>query len=106
MYCAAHYEQMTMIAVTARRYPLVDEETGVVLGLVLFIRPPGAMQRRNLLSEWFPIENNKITGIWASMFYPEPQAPVPNWPPYEGNWPLPASFRGCRLRLRDADDSR
>ena len=80
-----------MIAVTARRYPLVDEETGVVLGLVLFIRPPGAMQRRNLLSEWFPIENNKITGIWASMFYPEPQAPVPNWPPFEGNFPLSGS---------------
>jgi hypothetical protein len=26
------------------------------------------------------------------MFYPPPDAPVPNWPPYEGNWPLPANF--------------
>jgi hypothetical protein len=26
------------------------------------------------------------------MFYPPPDLPVPNWPPYEGNWPLPASI--------------
>jgi len=27
------------------------------------------------------------------MFYPAPEEPVPNWPPYEGNWPLPAPAR-------------
>jgi len=26
------------------------------------------------------------------MFYPPPEQPVPNWPPYDGNWPLPASL--------------
>jgi len=26
------------------------------------------------------------------MFYPTPDAPVPNWPPYDGNWPLPAEL--------------
>jgi hypothetical protein len=22
------------------------------------------------------------------MFYPAPELAVPNWPPYDGNWPL------------------
>jgi hypothetical protein len=26
----------------------------------------------------------------TAMFYPGPELAVPNWPPYEGNWPLPA----------------
>jgi hypothetical protein len=25
------------------------------------------------------------------MFYPPPHLAVPNWPPYDGNWPLPES---------------
>jgi hypothetical protein len=24
------------------------------------------------------------------MFYPPADLAVPNWPPYDGNWPLPA----------------
>jgi len=26
------------------------------------------------------------------MFYSAADQPVPNWPPYDGNWPLPASL--------------
>jgi hypothetical protein len=26
------------------------------------------------------------------MFYPKPTLAVPNWFPYEGNWPLPANI--------------
>jgi hypothetical protein len=26
------------------------------------------------------------------MFYPPAELPVPNWPPFEGNWPLPAGI--------------
>jgi hypothetical protein len=26
------------------------------------------------------------------MFYPPPELAVPNWPPYTGNWPLPAEI--------------
>ena len=37
----------------------------------------------------FIIENNKIRNIYSAMFYPPPEMAVPNWPPYEGNWPLP-----------------
>jgi len=81
-----------MCGVTARRYPVVDEEAGVVLGIVLFIRQPGATARRNLLSEWFAIDDGKVRGIYAAMHYLAPSMPAPNWPPYEGNWPLPANF--------------
>jgi hypothetical protein len=68
----------------------VDEEAGVVLGLGVFIRRPGVTTRRNVLSEWFVIDDNKIRSIYAAMFYPPQEQPVPNWPPFEGNWPLPA----------------
>jgi hypothetical protein len=26
------------------------------------------------------------------MFYPPAELAVPNWPPYDGNWPLPATI--------------
>jgi hypothetical protein len=30
------------------------------------------------------------------MFYVDPREPVPNWPPYDGNFPLPADFGPTR----------
>jgi len=78
--------------VAARRYPVVDEEAGAVMAIGVFVRRPGATTRRNVFSEWFFIDNAKIHTIYSAMFYPTPDAFVPNWPPYEGNWPLPASF--------------
>ena len=86
--CATGLENFTM-RVAARRFPIVDEDAGVVLGMVIFIRPPGSMQRRNLLSEWIYVDQNKISNIYAAMFYPDPDLPVPNWPPYDGNYPVP-----------------
>jgi hypothetical protein len=78
-------------AVVARRFPLVDEEAGVVLGLGVFLRKPGVAMRRNQFSEWFVIDQGKLRAIYSSMFYPDQEALVPNWPPYDGNWPvLPA----------------
>lgn len=74
--------------VAARRYPVVDEEAGVVLGLVVFQRPPGFPMARNLLSEWFTMQSGKITGIYAVMHFLAPTTPAPNWPPYDGNFPL------------------
>ena len=64
----------------------------MVLALAIFIRKPGTATRRNVFSEWFVIEDQKIRSIYSAMFYPAPEAPAPNWPPYEGNWPLPASL--------------
>ncbi|HUQ53186.1 MAG TPA: hypothetical protein VM692_13255, partial [Gammaproteobacteria bacterium] len=77
--------------VTARRVPIVDEEAQVVLGLGVFIRRPGSSTPRNVFSEWFVIDNARIRTIYTSMFYPPPELAVPNWPPYDGNWPLPAT---------------
>ncbi len=86
--CTGNGAMANIFAVTARRYPIVDEEAGAVLGLVLFERKPGVAMRRNLLSEWFFIEQGKIRSIYASMFYPEPEAIAPNWPPFDGNWQI------------------
>ena len=58
----------------------------------VFVRKPGTATRRNALSEWFVIDNNKIRSIYSAMFYPSSEMPVPNWPPYEGNWPLAPSL--------------
>jgi hypothetical protein len=86
--CMSSGGMANIFAVTARRYPIVDEEAGVVLGLVLFERKPGVAMRRNLLSEWFSIEQGKIRSIYAAMYYPEQEAIAPNWPPFYGNWPV------------------
>ena len=86
--CTSEGAMANIFAVTARRYPIVDEEAGVVLGLVLFERKPGVAMRRNLLAEWFYVEQGKIRSIYASMYYPEQEAMAPNWPPYDGNWPV------------------
>ncbi len=78
--------------VAARRFPVVDDEAGIVLATAAFIRRPGSPTPRNVFSEWFVIDEGKIRNIWTAMFYPPADRPVPNWPPYEGNWPLPASI--------------
>jgi hypothetical protein len=87
--CTSGLTNINVSLVAARRYPVVDEEAGTVLALAIFMRKPGTATRRNAFSEWFIIDNSKITSIYSAMFYPEPELPVPNWPPYEGNWPPP-----------------
>ena len=86
--CTSGLATINVQNVAARRYPIVDEEAGIVLALGIFIRKPGTPTRRNVFSEWFIIENGKIHTIYSAMFYPAPEAPAPNWPPYDGNWPL------------------
>jgi len=85
--CTAEGPMTNIFAVTARRYLVVDPEAGAVLGLALFQRKPGVQMRRNLLGEWFFIEQGKIREVYAAMYYPDPAALVPNWPPFDGNWP-------------------
>lgn len=86
--CTAEGSMRNIFAVTARRYPIVDEEAGAVLGLALFQRFPGVAMRRNLLAEWFYIDQGKIRSIYAAMYYPADEAMLPNWPPFDGNWPV------------------
>jgi hypothetical protein len=86
--CTGEGAMRNIFAVTARRYPVVDEEAGAVLGLALFQRFPGVDMRRNLLAEWFYVDQGKIRTIYAAMYYPDAEAPLPNWPPFDGNWPV------------------
>ena len=88
--CSSNLEGLNVSIVAARRYPIVDEEAGVVLGMGVFLRKPGTATRRNCLTEWFFVDNHRIKTIYAAMFYPPADQPVPNWPPFDGNWPLPA----------------
>ena len=96
--CTSGLETINIQNVAARRYPIVDEEAGVVLAMAVFIRKPGTTTRRNMFGEWFFLENNKIRTIYATLFYPSPEMPVPNWPPYDGNWPLPPTFTAAPAR--------
>jgi hypothetical protein len=91
-HCMSNMGTFNIALVAARRYPLVDVEAQVVLGTVVFLRNPGAAQRRNGLSEIFYIDGGKIREIHAAMFYPAPAQPMPNWPPYDGNFPLPPAL--------------
>jgi hypothetical protein len=86
--CTSNGAMANIFAVTARRVPIVDEEAGVALGLGIFERKPGVAMRRNLFSEWFFIEQGKIRSIYSAMMYPEQEAMAPNWPPFDGNWPV------------------
>ena len=78
--------------VAARQYPVVDEQQQVVMATGVFMRFPNAENRRNGLSEYFYIDDERISKVYAAMFYPSPEQPVPNWPPYQGNYPLPPDF--------------
>jgi hypothetical protein len=86
--CTSGLETINILNVAARRFPIVDEDAGVVLAMAVFIRKPGTTTRRNVFSEWFYIDKGKIRTIYTAMFYPPAELPVPNWPPYDGNWPV------------------
>lgn len=87
--------RLNIALVTARRYPVVDEEQQVVMGLGVFLREPNSVNRRLGLSEFFFIDENLISQVYAALFYAAPDQPVPNWPPYNGNFPLPRQAEGA-----------
>jgi hypothetical protein len=89
--CVDNLENFNAVMVAARRIPLIDEEAQIVLATGVFIRKPGSPTPRNVASWWFVIDEGKIRTTYTAMFYPPPQLAVPNWPPYDGNWPLPES---------------
>jgi hypothetical protein len=89
--CVDGLENFNALMVAARRIPLIDEEAQIVLATGVFIRRPGSPTPRNAASWWFVIDDAKIRTTYTAMFYPPPQLAVPNWPPYDGNWPLAES---------------
>ena len=90
--CVSGLANFNLQMVVARRIPLIDEEAQIALAYAVFIRRPGSPTPRNVFSEWFVIDEARIRTIYTAMFYPPPDLAVPNWPPYDGNWPLPASI--------------
>src|SRR4029078_11780413 len=85
--CMSGMANFNLSMVTARRFPVADEESGIALGLAVFIRRPGSPTPRNVFSEWFVVDEGKIRYLWTAMFYPAPTPPVPHGPPYDGSWP-------------------
>ncbi len=90
--CASGLQNFNLSNVAARRFPVVDTEAQIVLAYAVFLRRPGSPSRRNAFAEWFLIDNKKIRHVYSAMFYPANDQPVPNWPPYDGNFPLPAEL--------------
>jgi hypothetical protein len=86
--CTSGYKSLAVALVAARRYLLIDEEAQVVVCSAVFVRKPGDERRRNHFMEVFGIDEGKIRTVHAAMFYAEPDLPLPNWPPYDGNFPL------------------
>jgi hypothetical protein len=90
--CVSGLQNFSGQMAVARRMPLVDEEAQAVLAYAVFVRRPGLATPRNVFAETFIIDEAKIRMVYAAMFYPPPDLAVPNWPPYDGNWPLPGSI--------------
>ena len=91
--CTSGYKGLAVALVAARRYLLIDEEAQVVVCSAVFIRKPGDERRRNHFMEVFGIDGGRIRTVHAAMFYADPELPLPNWAPYEGNFPLIANPR-------------
>lgn len=74
--CTAGFEGFahSIASTDLRRFPLVDEQAGVVMGTTLFHRPPGSTLRRNLLTEFFYERGGRIEAIYAAMYYLPPDA--------------------------------
>ncbi len=79
--------------VAARDYFLIDEVAQTVMVSALFLREPKNPKRRNHFTELFHLDGGKIRDIHAAFHYPPENLPVPNWPPYDGLFPLPAAYR-------------
>ena len=90
--CVSGLQNFSAQMAVARRVPLIDEQAQAVLAFAIFVRRAGVATPRNVFSEWFYIDEGKIRTVYAAMFYPAPDLAVPNWPPYDGNWPLPERF--------------
>ncbi len=78
--------------VVGRNYFLIDEEAQVVLMSAAFRRESKNPKRRNHFTELFHIDGGKIRSVHATFHYAPDDRPIPNWPPYDGLFPLPAGY--------------
>jgi len=92
--CMSGQGKFGVAFVAGRRFPMVDEASQVVMAIGTFIRKPGNPKWRNQFTEFFYIDHGRIRQIYAAYFFARPDQPVPNWPPYEGNFPLSPELAG------------
>jgi hypothetical protein len=78
--------------VAIRDFYVIDEEAQAVMVSAMFRRQPGNPKRRNHFTELFHLDHGRIRDIHAAFHYPPEDRPIPNWPPYDGLFPLPANF--------------
>jgi hypothetical protein len=88
--CKTGYAGLQIANVGGRRFLVVDEEAQVVVASAVFVRAPGTDKYRNNFMEIFSIDHGRIRSVHAAMFYAPNTIPLPNWPPYDGNFPLAA----------------
>jgi hypothetical protein len=79
--------------VAIRNFYVIDEESQAVMVSAMFRRDPKNTKRRNHFTELFHLDHGKIWDIHAAFYYAPEDRPVPNWPPYDGLYPLPASYQ-------------
>lgn len=69
-----------------RRFPLVDEEAGVVLGAAIWVRYPGVTRKDNMVNEYFQVRNGAFTYIWTCNYELPKGAPVSSgWENHQGD---------------------
>lgn len=78
--------------VAIRNYYVIDEESQAVMVAGMFRRDAGSGKRRNHFTELFHVDHGRIRDIHAAFYYAPEDRPVPNWPPYDGLYPLPAAY--------------
>jgi hypothetical protein len=78
--------------VAIRDFYVIDEESQAVMVSAVFRRDPKNPKRRNHFTELFHLDHGKIRDIHAAFYYAPEDRPVPNWPPYDGLYPLPSSY--------------
>ncbi len=78
--------------VAIRNFYVIDDEAQAVMVSAMFRRDARNPKRRNHFTELFHVDHGKIRDIHAAFYYPPEDRPVPNWPPYDGLFPLPASY--------------
>jgi hypothetical protein len=79
--------------VAIRDFYVIDEEAQAVMVSAVFRREAKNAKRRNHFTELFHVDQGKIRDIHAAFYYAPEDRPVPNWPPYDGLFPLPAAYR-------------
>ncbi|MEO6185818.1 MAG: hypothetical protein ABIP38_12465 [Steroidobacteraceae bacterium] len=79
--------------VAIRDFYVIDDEAQAVMVSAVFLRDQKNAKRRNHFTELFHVDHGKIRDIHAAFYYAPEGRPVPNWPPYDGLFPLPASYQ-------------